>query len=120
MLFPELEFLMDATLDQIPDFPLQRVIRPADELSHDEPATFGTDDAWGGYLLVDDVIDLKPEHRDLIMGSGQRWPARAYRLNSAKKPSPRTPSSSSGWWIERRRVFMTAGPALPNCRLQVG
>jgi hypothetical protein len=34
---------MDATLDQIPGFPLQRIIGPADELSHDQPATFGTD-----------------------------------------------------------------------------
>jgi hypothetical protein len=50
--------------------PLQRIIGPADELRHDEPATFGSDDAWVGYLLVDDVIDLKPERRELITGSG--------------------------------------------------
>lgn len=70
VLVPELEFLMDATLGQIPDFPLQRVIGPADELSHEEAAIFGTDEAWVGYLLVDDVIDLKSEHRKLVMGSG--------------------------------------------------
>jgi hypothetical protein len=70
VLVPDLEFLMDATLDQIPGFPLKHIIGPADKLSHDEPAMFGTDDAWVAYLLVDDVIDLKPAHRELIMGSG--------------------------------------------------
>jgi hypothetical protein len=85
VLVPELEFLMDATLDQIPDFPLQRIIGPADELSHHEPATFGTDDAWVGYLLVDDVIDLKPEHRKLIMGSGAELARKGLQVDFSRE-----------------------------------
>lgn len=85
VLVPELEFLMDATLDQVPDFPLKRVIGPADELSHDEPATFGTDEAWVGYLLVDDVIDLKPAHRKLIMDSGAQLARKGLQVDFSRE-----------------------------------
>lgn len=85
VLVPELKFLMDATLGQIPDFPLQYVIGPADELSHEEAATFGADEAWVGYLLVDDVIDLKPAHRELIMGSGAELARKGLLVNFSRE-----------------------------------
>lgn len=70
VLVPELDLLMDATLDQIPNFPIPYVIGPAEELSHEEAKRFGTDQAWVGYLLVDDSIQVEAEHRKLIMDSG--------------------------------------------------
>lgn len=70
VLVPGLKLLMDATLGQIPGFPIQRVIGPADELSHEEATTFGTEAAWVGYLLVDDTIDLNSDDQELIMKSG--------------------------------------------------
>lgn len=81
VLVPELELLMDATLGQVPDFPIQRVIGPADELSYEQAARFGTDEAWVGYLLVEDIIDLKSEHRKLIMDSGADLARKGLQLN---------------------------------------
>lgn len=71
VLLPEFDLLLDATLDQIPGFGIKHLIGSTVGMTHTEPAMFGKDDCTVAYFLVDDVVDMDPDHRDRIIRSGE-------------------------------------------------